>query len=86
MDSTKLASTVHSMATQTPPELLRVHARNTTTPVASQASQTCMSSPVRSVKYMSGRAANPAVSHSNTKMSANGFHWCVTNSPSSSHG
>lgn len=86
MDMMKLASTVHSMATQTPPELLKVHARNTTTPRASQASQACMSSQLRSVKYMSGRRANPAVSHSNTKMSANGFHWCVTNSPPSSHG
>ena len=45
-----------------------------------------MSSPLLCMKYMSGRRANPAVSHSNTKMRANGFHWCVMNSPSSSHG
>lgn len=86
MESAKLTRTVHSMATQYPPELVRIQTTKSRAPVASHASQTCSKSEVLRMKYMSGRRAKPAVSHSNTKMSANGFHSCVMNWPPSSHG
>jgi hypothetical protein len=85
MDTTKLAITTQSWATQGPPELLAVHPTKTSRPTLSQISQIRRSA-APSMKYWSGRRANPAVSHSNAMMSANGFQVCVTNSAPSSQG
>jgi hypothetical protein len=82
----KLTRTVHSWATQTPPELVKVQPRNTATPAKSQATQAWASASGSASTRLSGRRAKAAVSHSKTKMSANGFQVCVTNSAPSSHG
>ena len=85
----KLIKTRQNWATQMPPELAKDQAMNTATPRTSQIRQPCERTSVRRfgcIIVMSGLRANAAVSHSNTKMSANGFQVCVANSAPSSHG
>lgn len=81
-EARKHTVTVANMATQKALVCTRDHTKNTVYPANSQAYHTVARTP-SGARGATFRRANPAVSHWNTMVRANGFQVCVANSASS---